>query len=210
MELVIILVVGLIAGILMFCGDMLLYYDKKDYISDGTFNSVIEIMKNVSDKRLYAGGLIGPIAAFLYCVGYYHIILILKEGLSVLAMVCFLLLCMGIMIGGAYHSHCTYLGLLGKLDDEKAMNVVIRYFSFINKVSFLFQVIGLLLLFLCFVVGWTDLPRFFAFLTPGILYLLLPFMKKLPKGIHIIVCGGWNNLIFVIYYSALLIYTLII
>lgn len=210
MELVIILVVGLIAGILMFCGDMLLYYDKKDYVSDGTFNSVIEIMKNVSDKRLYAGGLLGPIAAFLYCVGYYHILLIFKEGFSVLAMVCFLSLCIGIIIGGAYHSHCAYLGLIGKLDDEKAMNVVIRYFSFINKVSFLFQIIGLLLLFLCFVLGWTSLPRVLAVFTPGILYLLLPLMKKLPKGIHIIVCGGWNNLIFVIYYFVLLIYTLIV
>lgn len=50
MELTITLVVGLIAGLLMFCGDMLLYYDKNDYVSDGTFNPVIEIMKKVSEK----------------------------------------------------------------------------------------------------------------------------------------------------------------
>lgn len=53
MELIIILVVGLIAALLMFCGDMLLYYDKRDYASDGMFNSVIEIMKNVSEKRFF-------------------------------------------------------------------------------------------------------------------------------------------------------------
>ena len=62
------IIIGIIAAILMFTGDMLLYYDKKDYVSDGTFQSVIALMKNVSDKRLYAGGIIGPIAAFLYCL----------------------------------------------------------------------------------------------------------------------------------------------
>lgn len=64
------LIMGLIAAIFMFVGDMLLYYDKKDYVSDGTFHTVISLMKNVSDKRLYVGGIIGPIAAFLYCLGY--------------------------------------------------------------------------------------------------------------------------------------------
>lgn len=34
MSLMLVLSVGLIAGLLMFCGDMLLYYDKRDYVSD--------------------------------------------------------------------------------------------------------------------------------------------------------------------------------
>lgn len=209
MGLTITLAAGLLAGILMFCGDMLLYYDQKDYVSDGTFNSIIEIMKNISTKRLYAGGMIGPIAAFLYCVGYYHIVLIFNNEIFILAIVCFLILCMAIIIGGAYHSHCAYLGLIGKLDDEKAMDVVITYFSLINKVCFIFQIIGLFMLFLSIILGWTVLPKFFAVVTPGMLYLLLPLMRKLPKGIHIIICGGWSNLIFIIYYAVLLIYTLI-
>ena len=209
MELTITLTAGLISGILMFCGDMLLYYDQNDYVSDGTFNPIIGIMKNISTKRLYAGGLLGPIAAFLYCVGYYHIVLIFDNEIFILAMVCFLILCMAIIIGGAYHSHCAYLGLIGKLDDEKAMDVIIKYFSFINKVCFIFQIIGLLMLFLSIILGWTVLPRYFAVITPGILYLLLPLTKKLPKGIHIIICGGWSNLIFIIYYVVLLIYNLV-
>ena len=204
MGLTAVLLVGFIAGVLMFSGDMLLYYDKRDYVSDGTLNPVIGIMKDVSDKRLYAGGVIGPIAAFLYCIGYYHMVLIANHAFSVLATVGFLSACMGIIIGGAYHSHCAYLGLIGKADDEKAMAIVIRYFSFINMLCLVFQAIGLLILFACIVLGWTVLPRWLALLTPGILYLLLPLMKKLPKGIHIIVCGGWANLIFVIYYLAAL------
>lgn len=206
MELFWVVLTGLIAGLLMFCGDMLLYYDKKDYVSDGKFDSVIDIMKNISVKRLYAGGLIGPIAAFLYCIGYYHIVLIAEDKISVLAMIAFLSSCMGIIIGGAYHSHCAYLGLIGRLDDKKAMDTVIKYFTVINKLSLLFQAAGLLIILICTVFGRTLLPNYFVIFTPGALYLLLPLMKKLPKGIHIIICGGWANLIFVIYYLALLIH----
>ncbi|MCH5194193.1 MAG: hypothetical protein J1F11_09545 [Oscillospiraceae bacterium] len=206
MKLFFVVLSGLITGLLMFSGDMLLYYDKKDYVSDGKFDSVIDIMKNLSDKRLYAGGLIGPIAAFLYCIGYYHIVLIADDKISALAMTALLLSCMGIIIGGAYHSHCAYLGLIGKLNDKKAMDTVIKYFTALNKLSILFQAAGLLILLICVAFGWTKLPNWLAIFTPGVLYLLLPLIRKLPKGIHIIICGGWANLIFVIYYLAALIY----
>lgn len=47
---------------------------------------------------------------------------------------------------------------------------------------------------------FTVLPRWMTLLTPGILFLLTPLIKKLPKGIvHMVVCGGWSNLISVIY-----------
>ena len=205
MELFFVALTGLIAGLLMFCGDMLLYYDKKDYVSDGKFDSVIDIMKNLSDKRLYAGGIIGPIATFLYCIGYYHIVLTAEDKNSVLAMIGFLFSCLGIIIGGAYHSHCSYLGLIGKLNDKKAMDTVIKYFTVLNKLSVLFQAAGLLIILICIAFGLTSLPNWLAVFTPGVLYLLLPLMRKLPKGIHIIICGGWANLIFVIYYLALMI-----
>ncbi len=70
------LVVGFIGALLMFCGDMLLYYDPNDFNykagdnSETKINAIIEVMGKVSPKRLYAGGFIGPVAAFLYCVGF--------------------------------------------------------------------------------------------------------------------------------------------
>lgn len=204
----IVLLIGLFAGLLMFSGDMLLYYDKNDYVSNGAFDSLIAIMKYVSDKRLYMGGVIGPIAATFYCVGYYHILLITQDKMRLLAYVCFFCCCFAIIIGGAYHSHCAYLGLIGKVQSRKSMNVVIKYFSFINKISMIFQVVGLLILAILIGAGFTIFPRWMVLITPGILYLLLPLWRKLPKGIHIIICGGWTNLIFVIYYLISLIHVL--
>ena len=40
-----ILLVGLFGAVLMFIGDMILYYSKEDYVTDGTLNPIIDIMK---------------------------------------------------------------------------------------------------------------------------------------------------------------------
>ncbi len=58
------LVVGFIGAFLMFCGDMLLYYDPHDfnYEPGDSFEvkmkAILEIMVRVSPKRLMAGGLL--------------------------------------------------------------------------------------------------------------------------------------------------------
>ena len=62
--LVIFLGIGFLGAILMFVGDMALYYSKQDYVTDGTLRPIIAIMKNLSRRRLYIGGMLGPIAAF--------------------------------------------------------------------------------------------------------------------------------------------------
>ena len=53
--------------------------------------------------------------------------------------------------------------------------------------------------------GKTVLPRWMLLLSPGILFLLRPVVGRLPKGVRIIISGGWTNLISVIYYAAVLI-----
>ena len=79
-----ILLIGLSGAILMFIGDMALYYSKEDYVADGTLNPIIDIMKTESRTRLYVGGIMGPVAAFLYCIGYYHLVLVMNEQYQIL------------------------------------------------------------------------------------------------------------------------------
>lgn len=74
------ILIGLLGSFLMFLGDMILYYDSNDYDSKDTINNIIGIMKNVNIKRLYLGGLLGPICAFIYCNGFYHIVLSGREN----------------------------------------------------------------------------------------------------------------------------------
>jgi len=204
MDLQLFLIIGLLGAIIMFCGDMILYYSKNDYVNDGTLNPIIDIMKNVGYKRLYIGGIIGPIAAFLYCIGYYHLVLFMEKD-SIIGWVLFMINCLGIICGGAYHSHCAYLGLIGRHENEETLNEVLKFLDVQKKVAFGIQAVGFIGMFLVILLNRTVFPVWMAVFTPLVMTLLLPLVRKLPRGLHMIICGGWTNLISVIYYAVSLI-----
>ena len=203
--------VGLAGALLMFCGDMLLYYTPEDFgygpksSKEEKINAIIDVMKRLPAKRVMAGGMIGPVAAFLYCVGFYHIVLMTNEQSYTLAFSAFLLSCLGIITGGAYHSHCAYLGLLGNDKNREALNAVMKYFQKLPLILYIGEGFGFLILIFLIVTGRTMLPKWMFLLSPGILFLLKPIVGRLPKGVRIIVSGGWTNLMSVIYYVAVLI-----
>ena len=207
--------IGLAGALLMFAGDMLLYYTPEDFAcgpkssAEERINAIIDVMKELPAGRVMAGGMIGPIAAFLYCIGFYHIVLMTNEQTYTLAMAAFLLSCFGIIIGGAYHSHCAYLGLLGDDGGRNALNAAMKYFQKMSLILYAGEGIGFLLLIFLIVTGKTVLPRWIFLLSPGMLFLLKPAVSRLPKGARVIISGGWMNLISVIYYSAVLIAILI-
>lgn len=200
-----ILMTGLAGACLMFCGDMLLYYDRNDFEQAGTLEPIIEIMKKLPKKRLMLGGLIGPLAAFFYCIGFYHIVLITSEQYHTLSFTAFLLCCLGIIAGGAYHSHCTYLGILGHEEQKEELKEVVDYFQKLPVILYLGEGTGLLILLFLIVSGKTILPVPMALITPGVLFLLRPLARKLPKGFHMILYGGFTNVIFILYYLVMLI-----
>ena len=207
--------IGLAGALLMFAGDMLLYYTPEDFAcgpkssAEERINAIIDVMKELPAGRVMAGGMIGPIAAFLYCIGFYHIVLMTNEQTYTLATAAFLLSCFGIIIGGAYHSHCAYLGLLGDDGGRNALNAAMKYFQKMPLILYAGEGIGFLLLIFLIVTGKTVLPRWIFLLSPGMLFLLKPAVSRLPKGARVIISGGWMNLISVIYYSAVLIAILI-
>lgn len=199
------LIVGLVGALLMFCGDMTLYYDKNDYEQDGTLDPIIRIMRKLPRKRVMIGGWIGPVAAFLYCIGFYHIVLITDDAFHTLSMIAFLLCCLGIIAGGAYHSHCAYLGLLGADNQRKALEIALGYFQKLPLILYIGEGLGLLILIFLIVTGKTIIPAWMAVLSPGVLFLLRRPARKLPKGLHMILSGGFNNIIFIVYYVAAII-----
>ena len=186
----------------MFLGDMILYYDPNDYDGNDTINSIIGIMKSVSIKRLYTGGLLGPICAFIYCIGFYHIVLGMQEKYLNLAWFVFLINIFGMILGGAYHIQCAYLGLLSRYENKGAFDEFLKFLKFQAKIVFgiMASAITLIILF-----GLTIFPRWQALFTPIFLLIFTPLAERLPKGIHMLIRGGWFNLIYFIYYLSLLI-----
>jgi len=204
------IILGLLGALLMFGGDMLLYYTPEDFDYDpgknqNVMQAVIDVMKELPAGRVSLGGILGTIASFLYCIGFYHIVVITDDAWKPIAYVAFLALCLGIISGGAYHTHCAYLGLLGDDKYSEAREIVINYFSKLALVMYIGEGIGFILLIILIITNNTMLPQWTILLSPGILFLLKKPLRNLPKGIRVIVSGGWTNLISVIYYIAVMI-----
>lgn len=199
------ILIGLLASFLMFLGDMILYYDSNDYDGKDTINNIIGIMKNISIKRLYIGGLLGPICAFIYCIGFYHIVFAIDEKFINLAWFVFLLNVLGIILGGTYHIQCAYLGLLSRYENKGAFDEFLKFLKFQAKIVFTTMAIANLALALIILFGFTVFPRWQALFTPIFLLILTPIADRLPKGLHMIIRGGWLNIIYFIYYLSLLI-----
>lgn len=200
--------VGLLGAILMFCGDMLLYFTGEEYALDGTYEPYLKIMEKLPPWRLKFGGLLGPVAAFFYCIGYAGVWLAATEAFKIPALMATLLFCLGIVVGGAYHSHFTYLGLLGTGHGEGVRRVLVDNTMFLSKVSTLLIAIASLILAGLVVFGKTIYPPWFVVFTPVILIWCLPLWRKLPQPFRIVLSGGWNNLLFVIFFSAMLLFSM--
>lgn len=196
--------IGLLGSFLMFLGDMILYYDSDDYNGKDTINSIIGIMKNVSIKRLYLGGLLGPICAFIYCIGFYHIVLATQEKYLNLAWFAFLINIFGMILGGAYHIQCAYLGLLSRHENKGSIDEFLKFLKFQEKIVFGIMAIANIAIALIILFGLTVFPSWQALFTPIFLLIFTPIAERLPKGLHMIIRGGWLNIIYFIYYLTLL------
>lgn len=196
------ILIGLLGSIAMFMGDMFLYYDRKDYDKKDKINSIVEIMKNLGTKRLYLGGILGPLGSFLYLLGFYHMVLASQEKFLNLAWILFLINSFGIIFGGAYHLQFAYLGLLSRHEGKEAFD---EFLKFQAKLVFGFMGLGNLGLATMILFGLTIFPSWQVLLTPLVLITLTPLLGKLPRGLHMIICGGWFNLIYFIYYLSLFI-----
>ncbi len=199
------ILIGLLGSFLMFLGDMTLYYDPNDYDGKDTINNIIGIMKNVSIKRLYIGGLLGPICAFINCIGFFHIVLGIQEKYLTIGWFVFLINVFGMILGGAYHIQCAYLGLLSRYENKGAFDEFLKFLKFQAKIVFGIMAIANITLVLVILFGFTVFPRCQALFTPMFLLILTPLAGILPKGLHMIIRGGWLNIIYFIYYLTLLI-----
>ncbi len=199
------ILIGFFGSFLMFLGDMTLYYDPNDYDGKDTINNIIGIMKNVSIKRLYIGGLLGPICAFIYCIGFYHIVLSIQEEYLNLAWFVFLINIFGMILGGTYHIQCAYLGLLSRHENKGAFDEFLKFLKLQAKIVFSIMALANIAIALIILFGLTVFPRWQALFTPIFLLIFTPLAERLPKGLHMIICGGWFNIIYFIYYLSLLI-----
>jgi hypothetical protein len=189
---------GLAGALLFFVGDMLFY----GYFGSGA--SFAEGMRSTvtqaSNERLFAGGLVGPIAACLCIVGFWHVYLNVRPSSLVLGrvmLVAFFLLMVG---GSAVHTLWTAKGLALKYCNGQGSpcsdlaNVTKSYWTLAYNLSSIPGYLGAVLLFALVLMGRTWYPRWTAILNPAVLILLSPLASRVPAPLGAILVGGSANL----------------
>lgn len=189
---------GLAGALLFFAGDMLFcgYFGPGSNFADGMRATVAQ----ASTQRLFAGGLIGPLAACLCIVGFWHVYLNVRPSSELFGRVmlaAFFILMVG---GSAVHTLWTAKGLALKYcygqgsPCSDLLTITKSYWTLaFNLVSIPGYLGGLILLGLV-LTRRTRYPRWTALVNPGVLILLSPLAAKVPSPLGAILVGGATNL----------------
>ena len=200
--------IGLGAALLMFVGDMCLY---GHFGSGGDAISRL-VITNESDTRIVIGGFIGPIAAILYCVGFFSVYFMISPRSRMLANVIAGGAAAMMVIGGTYHAMWSIRAFLIKAGlssgDYQALYNQIKDYTllFYNTMLVGAGVVSVLLLF-AVLSGRSLYPKWTVVVNPGILFLFRPLADFIPAPLGAIVSGGYLNLVFVVFFSVCVLVT---
>lgn len=200
--------IGLAAALLMFAGDMLLYFTPGTYDMDGTLAPYARIMRELPRRRVMAGALLGPIAAALYLVGFAAIGLGAQGELAWVVRLAAVLLSFALICGGAYHAQYAYLQIAAQEGGEHLVERVADTIKPFMNLAILPMYGGFILLGIGIVLGQTPYPVWFVVLTPVVTSFLGFVWLRVPQPVRCVLFGGWNNLVFVIMFAAMLAWTL--
>ncbi len=193
---------GILGGLTLFAGDMLFYYDPLN-------TNFMENMGNASDFRIIVSGLTALLATWFYILGLgqvYHALKPTNPFLRNTILICFgaVLTAYGV-IHGAYVAIATSakLATQNNLDINEAVSLATEANNILRLL--IYPIFGLLsVLFIAQV--WkrkTLYPRWIILFFPLIPFLIQgPICKNLSGNIQIIVCGGYLNLILVVFFTA--------
>lgn len=199
----VLLALGLLGSILMFAGDMLLYFTPGAYDMDGTLRPYMRIMRDVPAGRVRVGGAVGPVAAFLYVLGFAGFALTARGDFSWLVWLAAALLAFALICGGAYHAQYVYLSVIAKAGREELYDEVASNIMFVMRFATVPMYLGFVVLGVAIVLGQTVFPAWFVVLTPLATSFLGLVWMRVPQPARCVLLGGWSNLVFTIMFAAM-------
>ena len=200
-------IAGLCGALLFFTGDMLSY----GHLGSGAgfHQGMIATVRDSSLARLYAGGLVGPLAACLCILGFWHVFLNVRSShvrIGRVMLVAFVLL---MVSGSAIHTLWTTRGLALKYcygDDNTGCRAVMQATNQYWDIAYYFGAVpayfGFILLVGLVVFGKTWYPRWTVLVNPAVLLLLVsPLADKAPAPFGSILSGGFTNLSIALFFA---------
>ena len=196
--------IGLVGSLVMFAGDMLLYFTPGAYDMDGTLRPYARIMRDLPEGRVRAGGVLGPVAAFLYVVGFAGLPLLAEGDLAWLAWLTAGLLSFALICGGAYHAQSPYLASAARPEDDSLVEQVAGTSRALQRLATVPMYAAFVLFGIAVVAGQMALPPWSVVLTPLVTSFLGLAWLRVPQPARCVLFGGWSNLVFTIMFAMML------
>ena len=198
-------VAGVCGAVLFFAGDMLFYGHWGP--GAGFHEGMLETVRNASLARLYAGGLVGPFAACLCIVGFWHVYLNVRPEKARMGRVMLVLFAVLMVFGSAIHTLWTARGIALKYcygSDEAACRAVVQatndYWGLAYNIGAVPGYIGAILLIGLVLWGKTWYPRWTVLANPAALILLEPLADRAPGPLGAVLSGGFTNLSIAVFF----------
>lgn len=195
---------GLMGALLFFAGDMLFY----GYVGPGSSfaDGMRATVAQASTQRLFAGGLVGPIAACLCIVGFWHVYLNVRPSSESFGRVMFAVFVILMVGGSAVHTLWTAKGLALKYCNGQGspcsdlLTITRSYWTLAYNLTSIPGYLGAVLLMGLVLTRRTWYPRWTALVNPGVLILLSPLAVKVPSPLGAILVGGSANLSITVFF----------
>jgi hypothetical protein len=192
-------IAGLSGALLFFAGDMLFY----GHLGSGAsfHQGMLATVRNASQARLFAGGLVGPIAAGLCIIGFWHVYLNVRPSAARIGQVMFAAFFVLMVFGSAIHTLWTAKGLAIKYcygSDDVGCRALLpatnSYWDLAYNLGATPGYAGAILLLVLVLLGKTYYPKWTVLANPAALILLSPLVEKAPAPFGAILSGGSTNL----------------
>jgi hypothetical protein len=198
-------VAGVCGALLFFAGDMLFY----GHLGSGAgfHEGMIETVRNASLGRLFAGGLVGPFAACLCVMGFWHVYVNVRPAQELAGRAMLALFAVLMVWGSAIHTLWTARGLAMKFcygsDDVGCRALVPAVNSYWNLAYNIGAVPGYfaaILLLGLVLLGKTWYPRWTVLANPATLMLLSPAVERMPAPLGAALSGGFTSLSIAVFF----------
>jgi hypothetical protein len=201
---------GLAGALLFFAGDMLFY----GHLGAGNMfaSGALTTVQRSSTERLFAGGLVGPIAACLCIVGFWHVYRNVRpDTLGRLMFAAFFVM---MVVGSAVHALWVAKGIGMKYcsgprsDCAPVLELAKHYWGLLYIMSATPGYVGTALLGYLVVSGKTIYPRWAILANPAVILLVFSLgATHIPSPIGALVVGGATNLSIVTFFAVSLFLT---
>lgn len=196
-------IAGLAGGLLFFVGDMLMYGHWGSAVNFPA--GAVAAVRQMSLGQLYLGGLVGPVAACLCAIGFWHVSRHLHSlfaarlilGLSAIAMVML----------GAVHVLWVTRGLARRLcvngsEDCTALAAQLNdYWNIAYYVAIAPAYLGCAILALVVLRGQSKYPRWTVIFNPAVSLLITPALVFVPAPLGAPLVGGDANLFIALFFA---------